>query len=212
MGAACAGSDRYQPDTYVVQPRDTLYGIAWRCDLDYRALARWNNIGPDFRVTIGQVLRLRPASPARAAAAAPAGAAPRSLRAQPPQAPRASAECPHWLWPTDHKTPPKPAASGGILMSGDLGQGVHAACAGRVVYVGNGLRSFGNLVIIKHGETLLSAYAHNEELLVREGQDVQAGQDIARMGLGPHQIPALYFEIRVNGKPVDPLSLLSGVE
>ncbi len=98
------------------------------------------------------------------------------------------------------------------MLVGELGQPVRAACTGRVVYIGNGLRAYGNLVIIKHGETLLSAYAHNQELLVHEGQEVAAGQDIARMGLGPHQIPALYFEIRVNGKPVDPLPYLSSIK
>jgi lipoprotein NlpD len=77
-----------------------------------------------------------------------------------------------------------------------------------VVYVGSGLRAYGNLIIIKHADNLLTAYAHTRELLVREGQDVAGGQDIARMGLGPHQVAALYFEIRLNGKPVDPLRYL----
>ncbi len=84
---------------------------------------------------------------------------------------------------------------------------MRAACAGRVVYTGSGLRGYGNLIIIKHGDNLLSAYAHNSEMLVREGQEVAGGQPIAHMGTGPHQIAALYFEIRLNGKPVDPLPL-----
>jgi lipoprotein NlpD len=79
-----------------------------------------------------------------------------------------------------------------------------------VVYVGSGLRGYGNLIIIKHGDSLLSAYGHTRELAVQEGQEVFAGQPIAQMGSGPHQIPALYFEIRLNGKPVDPLPYLSG--
>jgi lipoprotein NlpD len=94
------------------------------------------------------------------------------------------------------------------LLLGELGQVIRAACAGRVVYLGSGLRGYGNLIIIKHGDNLLSAYAHNRELLVREGQDVTSGQTIARMGTGPHQIAALYFEIRLNGKPVDPMPYL----
>jgi lipoprotein NlpD len=97
---------------------------------------------------------------------------------------------------------------GGILLLGRLGQDVRAAGAGRVVYTGSGLRGYGNLIIIKHGDSLLSSYAHNRELLVHEGQDVAAGQVIAHMGMGPHQISALYFEIRVNGKPADPLRYL----
>ena len=99
-------------------------------------------------------------------------------------------------------------SGGGILLPGRLGQDVRAACAGRVVYSGTGIRGYGNLIIIKHGENLLSAYAHNSEALVREGQEVALGQPIARMGEGAPQKPALYFEIRRNGKPVDPLRYL----
>ncbi len=77
------------------------------------------------------------------------------------------------------------------------------------MYSGNGLRGYGNLIIIKHGESLLSSYAHNRELLVHEGQEVAAGQVIAHMGTGAHQTSALYFEIRVNGKPTDPLRYLA---
>jgi lipoprotein NlpD len=90
-----------------------------------------------------------------------------------------------------------------------LGQDVRAASAGRVVYAGSGLRGYGNLVIIKHADSLLSAYAHNREMLVRDGQEVAAGQVIARMGEGAHQAPVLYFEIRQNGKPIDPLPFFS---
>jgi lipoprotein NlpD len=98
---------------------------------------------------------------------------------------------------------------GGILLSGRLGQDVRAASAGRVVYTGSGLRGYGNLVIIKHADSLLSAYAHNREMLVHDGQEVAMGQVIAHMGEGAHQSPVLYFEIRQNGRPVDPLPFLS---
>jgi len=77
------------------------------------------------------------------------------------------------------------------------------------VYTGNGLRGYGNLIIIKHADTMLSAYAHNREMLVHDGEDVGMGQVIAHMGEGPNQAPILYFEIRQNGKPVDPLPYLS---
>jgi len=95
-----------------------------------------------------------------------------------------------------------------VLLLGRLGQDVRAAGSGRVVYTGSGLRGYGNLIIIKHGDNLLSSYAHNRELLVHEGQEVAAGQVIGHMGTGPHQVCALYFEIRVNGKPTDPLRYL----
>jgi lipoprotein NlpD len=115
-----------------------------------------------------------------------------------------------WVWPTANAKAPRPVEGGGILLLGELGQPVRAARAGRIAYVGSGIRGYGNLIIIKHGENLLTAYAHTRELAVREGQDVVGGQMIARMGTGPHQIAALYFEVRLNGKPVDPLPYLKG--
>lgn len=117
-----------------------------------------------------------------------------------------------WSWPTEHAEPPRPVPGGGILLLGQLGQQVRAASAGRVVYVGNGIRGYGNLIIIKHAENWLSAYAHNQDMTVREGQDVASGQGIGHMGEGPHQIAALYFEIRFNGKPVDPIEYLPHVK
>jgi lipoprotein NlpD len=224
----CASESDYTSETYVVRPQDTLYGIAWRHDLDYHDLARWNHIGSDYRIGVGQILTLRP--PARGAAglplarAAPPGppATPRQTETRrapvrsPPASAAPSASLPStaasdaaWVWPTEHASPPRPVPGGGILLLGALGQPVRAACRGRVVYVGSGLRAYGNLIIIKHGDNLLSAYAHTRELAVREGQEVLAGQPIAQMGTGPHQIPALYFEIRLNGKPVDPLPYLA---
>jgi lipoprotein NlpD len=228
MVCGCASGGDFAPETYVVRPQDTLYGIAWRHDLDYHDLARWNHIGSDYRIAVGQILTLRPA--ARAVALPPAAhpaplAPPKESEARPPAersaqrgvAPPASPPFPAasdaaWVWPTDHASPPRPVPGGGILLLGVLGQPVRAACRGRVVYVGNGLRGYGNLIIIKHGDSLLSAYAHTRELTAREGQEVLAGQPIAQMGTGPHQIPALYFEIRLNGKPVDPLPYLAGAK
>ncbi len=219
LGAGCASSGRYEPDTYVVQPKDTLYSVAWRHDLDYRDLARWNHIGPGYRISVGQVLVLKPAvraSPTARSPASPVPQAPNKAPAGGTLTGGASAGLPgdsmRWSWPTERSVPPRPVPGGGILLLGQLGQVVRAACAGRVVYVGNGLRGYGNLAIIKHGDNLLSAYAHNSELSVREGQDVSGGQPIGRMGAGPHQIAALYFEIRLNGKPVDPLLYLSDVK
>jgi lipoprotein NlpD len=237
MAAGCASGPLYAPATYVVKPHDTLYSIAWRHDLDYRELARWNHIGTDYRIAVGQVLTLKPGhyrapqaavrANAAPSATAPTGAVPRiaapsaavpstrdSFR---PEAPSPGQPCnatssdmpaPHWMWPTAHASAPRPVPGGGILLLGALGQPIRAACGGRVVYVGNGIRGYGNLIIIKHGDTVLSAYAHTVDLAVREGQEVQAGEQIARMGTGAHDIAALYFEIRLNGKPIDPLPFL----
>lgn len=191
---------------YVVRPQDTVYSIAWRYGLDFRDLARWNNIGSDFHITVGQALIL---APHRSGVATPSRPPPPS-KAPVPSAPSVTGL--KWDWPTDRSGAPRPVPSGGILLFGQLGQEIHAASAGRVVYTGSGIRGYGNLIIIKHGENLLSAYAHNRESLVRDGQEVSLGEVIGHMGEGAPGKPVLYFEIRRNGKPVDPLRFLTHVK
>lgn len=187
---------RVNPGVYRVQPGDTLYSIAWRYDLDYRVLADWNRIRPPYTIFPGQVLRLR----------APAGRTPAPRRG-PIRRP-----APAWRWPT--AGPVVQAfrgggpGRGGVEIRGRLGQPVYAAAAGRVVYSGSGLPGYGQLIIIKHNDNYLSAYGYNRRLLVREGQQVRAGQAIAEMGAVGRQGPMLYFEIRRDGWPVDPLRLL----
>ena len=195
-------------DLYVVKQQDTVYSIAWRYGLDFRDLARWNNIGSDFRIAVGQTLTLAPnrfSAPARSRSPTPARPPPSS---QAPIRPAPGVTGFPWDWPTDRSGAPRPVPSGGILLSGQLGQDVRAAAAGRVVYSGTGIRGYGNLIIIKHGENWLSAYAHNRESLVHDGQEVALRQVIGHMGEGGPGKPVLYFEIRRNGKPVDPLSFL----
>jgi lipoprotein NlpD len=97
----------------------------------------------------------------------------------------------------------------GIGIGGRLGQPIEAAAAGRVVYAGSGLIGYGQLVIIRHNDTYLTAYGHNRRLLVAQGQAVARGQKIAEMGYGPKREPRLHFEIRRNGTPVDPLRYVS---
>jgi lipoprotein NlpD len=200
----CANTRGDEREVYVVRPQDTVYSIAWRYGLDFRDLARWNHIGPDFRIAVGQTLILAPA----------AATVPPLKNLKPPASiGRAKAAPPSgsalsWTWPTDRMSAPQPVPSGGILLLGRLGQDIRAASSGRVVYNGSGIRGYGNLIIIKHGENLLSAYAHTRESLVNDGQEVTLGQVIAHMGEGAPQKPVLYFEIRRNGKPVDPLAFL----
>ena len=193
---ACADVPTEGTERYVVLPQDTLYSIAWRHDLDFRDLARWNNLGPDFRISVGQVLLLRP------------GLKPKPT--SPP--PRIRSSSLPWAWPTDRIGAPRAASGGGVILSGRLGQDVRAASAGRVVYIGSGLRGYGNLIIIKHADSWLSAYGHNRDILVHEGQDVALGQVIAHMGEDAHQAAILYFGIRQNGRPVDPLACLSNIK
>jgi lipoprotein NlpD len=117
-----------------------------------------------------------------------------------------------WAWPTNGVLIAKFSSNGslnkGVDIAGDLGQPVLAASDGSVVYAGSGLRGYGELVIIKHSDTYVSAYGHNRRLLVREGQQVKAGQAIAEMGSTGTDRVKLHFEIRRQGKPVDPLEFL----
>ncbi|HKE43386.1 MAG TPA: peptidoglycan DD-metalloendopeptidase family protein [Steroidobacteraceae bacterium] len=192
--------------TYTVRAGDTLYSIAWRHGVDYRDLARWNNLPGDYRIYPGQVLRLTgPAGKAGTATPQPQSR-PATAAGKPP-APPPPDDVAVWLWPTEGPIAAvahAPTDSQGLTISGQEGQTVRATAAGRVVYTGSGLRGFGNLLIIKHSNVFLSAYGHNRELKVKEGDEVQAGQPVAEMGLGPGQKPMLYFEIRYNGRPVDP--------
>jgi len=119
---------------------------------------------------------------------------------------------PPWRWPTDGKVVvefgKRPGSGTGILIAGQDGQGIKAAANGRVVYSGGGLVGYGELIILKHNDTYLSAYGHNESLLVVEGETVTKGQRIATMGEGPGREPRLHFEIRKNGEPVNPRQFL----
>ena len=102
----------------------------------------------------------------------------------------------------------QPSGGVGLRIDGTRDQPVLAAADGKIVYTGSGLRGYGQLVIVNHVRGWLTAYGHNERLLVREGEDVRAGQQIATMGLGPGPAAELYFEIRLDGQPIDPLTQL----
>ena len=227
MLSGCADRLLDHQEIYVVRAQDTLYSIAWRHGLDYHDLARWNGLGPDFRISVGQTLKLAPTVPEPRGSPPHQGSSPQygpspqygsspqhgssPQRASGPGRPADNPAIPsklQWAWPTERIGAPLAVSGGGILLPGRLGQEVRAACTGRVVYSGTGIRGYGNLVIIKHGENFLSAYAHNNESLVHEGQEISLGQPIAKMGEGAPRKPALYFEIRRDGKPVDPLRYL----
>lgn len=115
-----------------------------------------------------------------------------------------------WLWPTLGKVikMDSPISKNGIDITGNEGQNIQAAASGEVVYSGSGLLGYGRLIIIKHNDTFLSAYAHNKDLLVKEGERVKAGQKIALMGRTSDGRTLLHFEIRKNGQPVNPLKFL----
>ena len=187
---------------------ETLFTIAWRYGKDHRDLARWNDLGDGSLIYPGQVIRLTaPAAGATtrttASRSKPAASAPPQIKPQPP---------PLWAWPTRGEIVAefdgRPGSGTGLVIVGRAGQAVRAASAGRVVYSGGGLIGYGQLIILKHNDTYLSAYGHNASLLVREGENIKKGQRIATMGEGPGQEPRLHFEIRRDGKPVNPRQYL----
>ena len=225
--AACSSSpqeapvhDRAPPPSHklshhTVTRGETIFSIAWRYGLDYKALARHNRIGADFRIYPGQRLRLdtniKPV--AKAPVAKPKlRSKSQTNSAPPPPAPAPANNRFAWRWPAEGKLlqgfSPDNGLNKGIDIVGDLGQPVISAGPGMVVYAGTGVRGYGNLLIIKHNQQYLSAYAHSRRILVREGDRVKAGQKIAEIGSSGTDRNKLHFEIRRNGKPVDPLKYL----
>ena len=206
--------------THVVRRGETVYRIATSNGITALDLALWNSIRPPYTIYPGQRLRLypgggsatrtvsRPATtPSRSGASA---ARPAASAAAPVYAPARSDV--GWRWPTDGQLIGRYASGDptrqGIDIAGSAGQAVRAAADGVVVYSGTGLVGYGELVIVKHNEQWLSAYGHNRARLVNEGQVVKAGQQIAEMGRTGAARDMLHFEIRYNGKPVDPLAYL----
>lgn len=221
--------------THTVVRGDTVYNIAKRYQITQDNLRAWNNMA-DNTISVGQVLRVKPAG-----YTAPAGSAATSAaRTQPPAASSATPNVPStpqantsrvatpattptvstggmrntggitWQRPTAGNVITKFGGTNkGVDIAGNPGQPVVAAADGKVVYAGSGLRGYGNLVIIQHSPTFLSAYGHNQSLLVNEGQTVKRGQTIAKMGNSDASRTQLHFEVRQNGKPVNPANYVS---
>jgi len=207
-------------DTYQVQRGDTLYAISWRTNTDFKELADWNEIESPYVIYSGQELRLTPPRQRAETQAIQRSSKMRSstpTRVKPkPRKPveldRISVGNPRWLWPSKGRVistfNARDPQRKGLKISGKEGSDVVATEAGRVVYSGSGLVGYGRLIIIKHNENYLSAYGHNKALLVEQGQAITKGQTIAQMGRINDAQAGLHFEIRRNGKPVDPMKLL----
>jgi lipoprotein NlpD len=223
-----AAAQQTPPAYYKVRRGDTLFSIAFRYGLDYRRVAGWNRIRAPYTIYPGQKVRLRPRVRNRAPGERNKHSAPgrtqrnqskarssaRSTKPPPPSASSRQNSPPRshsgikWQWPTRGAvvrtfSSTQPGRKG-IDISGRQGQAIRAAASGRVVYAGSGLLGYGKLIIVKHNDVYLSAYAHNRRLFVREGQRVKAGQRIAEMGRSGTDSVKLHFEIRRDGKPVNP--------
>jgi lipoprotein NlpD len=238
------------PSFYEVRSGDTLYSIAFRYGMDWRSVARWNDIEAPFTIRPGQELRLTEPPRTRPPAATrpePTPTEPVVARVEEPEpepeperpepsrpdvretpsrpdpvaetrapAPSASTNSRsvagvEWQWPTSGSVIRPFDASAtrrGIGIGGSQGQPVHAAAAGQVVYSGTALIGYGELIIIKHSDNLLSAYGHNRVRMVEEGDRVGRGEQIAEMGMNERDQELLHFEIRRDGQPVDPMSYL----
>ncbi|WP_312526661.1 peptidoglycan DD-metalloendopeptidase family protein [Comamonas sp.] len=214
-GAENAG----KPGYYTVKPGETLMRIAADNGQNWRDIARWSNLENPNVIEVGQVLRVVPPVTATAAAA-PAATAPAVTGANTPAAtpapapaPAAAASAPAaadgnlgFIWPSSGAVIAgfDDARNKGLDIGGKAGDPVVAAADGRVIYSGAGLRGYGNLILIKHNNTYLTAYAHNQTLLVKDDQVVKKGQKIAEMGSSDADRVKLHFEVRRQGKPVDP--------
>lgn len=211
--AGCSGSkssDSESGAVYTVKRGDTLYRISRTTGTSVNDLARLNGISPPYTIEVGQKLKLGGSKTASAkstkksssktAAVRPSSSVPQS--SWPPVGQRC------WQWPASGKVilPYSTAEGGnkGIDISAARGTPVYAAGAGKVVYVGNQLRGYGNLIMIKHGEDYITAYAHNDTMLVNNGQSVKAGQKIATMGSTDAASVRLHFQIRYRATAIDP--------
>jgi lipoprotein NlpD len=228
-GAENAG----KPGYYTVKPGDTVLRVALETGQNWRDIVRWNNMDNPNVIEVGQVLRVVPPASELAAATGPKPVTTPKVDTKPldPTKPGAAASAPAtaapaapgvpsaasvdddvvWAWPAARSSVAAAfddTRSKGLVFVGKAGDPVMAAADGKVVYAGNGLRGFGNLVIVKHNNTYLTAYAHNQSLLVKEDQSVKRGQKIAEMGATDAERVQLHFEVRRQGKPIDPAKLL----
>ena len=206
---------------YKVKEGDTLYSIGWRYGQDANKIAEWNKLKTPYVIHQGQILRIAappsyPDAPLFKPLKPEISSAQRQERVatSSPQKPltKITSGPVSWGWPAGGKListfSVKQIDHKGINIAGKKGEPIRAAALGKVVYSGSGLSSYGNLLIIKHNEHYLSAYAHNDKLLVKEGESVSKGQQVATMGATGSDKVMLHFEVRYKGNPVDPLKYL----
>ncbi|CAB1274877.1 peptidoglycan DD-metalloendopeptidase family protein [Candidatus Nitrosacidococcus tergens] len=207
------------PAYYTVKRGDTLSSIGRKYNIDYESLSQWNSINASNTIYTGQKLRLVPTAKELATHTGTskkikiASSKKKNISNQSPQPLQQSLTSIYWQWPTQGKIIKRFSSTipihKGIDIQGKLGQSVVAAADGEVVYSGVGPLQYGNLIILKHKDNFLSAYAHNQILTVKEGSFVRKGQEIAKLGSSGTTRVKLHFEIRYNDKAVDPLKYLT---
>ena len=205
---------------HVVRKGETLSGIGECYKTPWRSIAKRNKISKPEKIRPGQKLRIptrgwvkankkKPSKPVATSKPATSKPATRKPYAKPPTREQSGLR---WSWPTEGKITRKFDAKGsgkkGITIRGQSGQRILAASSGEVVYAGKGLTGYGLLLILQHPKDFLTAYAHNDRLLVKEGDRVAIGQVIAHMGKTAAKSPQLHFEVRYRGDPVNPLKYL----
>ncbi len=212
----------YDHGYHTVLKGETLYSIAFRHGKDYKKIARWNNIRTPYTIYAGQRLKLTPTqitsktyqTKKKTTSSANTNKKKTSKSSASKKVTKAASKPikHNWNWPTKgvviRTYSTRSGGNKGIDIAGKIGQPVFAASSGKVVYSGNGLASYGNLIIIKHSEQFISAYAHNKKLFVKEGGEVKRGEKIAELGKTGTSEAKLHFEIRYKGKPVDPIKYL----
>ncbi|MCU7835548.1 MAG: peptidoglycan DD-metalloendopeptidase family protein [gamma proteobacterium symbiont of Taylorina sp.] len=217
------------PKYYTIKKGDTLFSIAWLYGLDYKTIAKRNNIIKPYRIYVGKKIRLTgSAAKSKVKNTRTVSNKKKTVRytgktkktIKKSTIAKSHVKIIHkvksstklnWVWPVKGKIiqqySPKRGKKG-IDISAAQGTLIKSSEAGKVVYSGQGLVGYGRMLIIKHNETYLSAYAHNQNLMVTEGESVKKGQNIARLGRSGTDRFKLHFEIRKNGKPVNPMSYL----
>jgi lipoprotein YgeR len=213
--AAC-GSAPVGPGFYRVERGDTVSKIARNNRQSVQNIVRWNNLSNPDSIEVGQVLRVAPPAGVATAAATPRAGARETAPASAARAPvspgvsESAAPTISLIWPVSGQVIRgfDGRNSKGIDIANAVGTPIIAAASGTVVYAGNGLRGYGNLLIIKHDADYLTAYAHNKALLVKEGQTIAQGQKIAEMGSTDTDRPMLHFELRYQGRSIDPAQSL----
>ena len=203
---------------YIVRKGDTLYSIAWAAAKDYKYLATLNGIKPPYTIYPGKLLSLtKPRVTVKTKKTSISTKKSISLKKKYQANQKVTGKTSsnyqsslklRWKWPIKSKRVKKNSSKLGLLISGKAKQLVRSTERGKVVYAGNGLKGYGNLLIIKHNEEFLSAYGFNKRLLVREGESVKRGQVIAEIGLDKQKQYVLFFEIRRHGKAVVPTRYL----